>query len=123
MGQLEEVLIPLGAFWVIYMVIKISLDYKTKKALIEKGQVNENIKFLARHQNGFMASLKWGLVLLGVGIGLLGYKFAELETYDVRGDEEVLAFGMMALFAGIGLVVYYFIALRMSRENRLEDKE
>jgi hypothetical protein len=122
MEDLVAIIVPLGAFWLVFMIIKISLDYKTKKALIEKGQVNENIKFLAKHQNGFMSSLKWGLVLLGVGIGLMGYKFIDLGTYSRRGDEEVVAFGLMALFAGIGLVVYYFIAMKMSKQDKLEDR-
>ncbi|MBD3219212.1 MAG: hypothetical protein GF310_13130 [candidate division Zixibacteria bacterium] len=123
MEDFVAIIVPLGAFWLVFMIIKISLDYKTKKALIEKGQINENIKFLAKHQNGFMSSLKWGLILLGAGIALLGYnKLTDVGIYSGRGDEEVLALGMVALFAGFALVVYYSIASKKSKENNSEDE-
>jgi hypothetical protein len=117
MEHLEEILIPLASFWLIFMIIKTSLDYKTRKSLIDKGMVNEKVRFLSKYENGFMGSLKWGLVLLGIGVGLLIYKIVPASTFVYRGDEEVFAFGMMSLCAGVGLVIYYFIASSMSKKK------
>jgi len=112
----EAIIIPLASFWLIYMVIKISLDYKTRKALIEKGMINENVKFLAKIQNGFMSSLKWGLVLLGIGLGALIYRVIPMDRYSDYRHEEVM-FGLMILLAGLGLVIHYLIAAKSSRQN------
>lgn len=117
MEHLEAILIPLASFWMVFMIIKTSLDYKTRKSLIEKGMVNEKVRFLSKYEDGFMGSLKWGLVLLGIGFGLLIYKAMPADTFTYRGDEEVFAFGMMSLCAGVGLIAYYFIAAAMSRKK------
>jgi len=123
MEHLEEILIPLASFWLLFMIIKTSLDYKTRKNLIDKGMVNEKVRFLSKYEDGFMSSLKWGLVLLGIGLGLLIYKLMPAGTFVYRGDEEVFAFGMMSLFAGIGLIIYYFIAAAISRKKPQDGQE
>jgi hypothetical protein len=112
----EAIIIPLASFWLIFMVIKTSLEYKTRKVLIEKGMINENVKFLAKIQNGFMSSLKWGLVLLGIGLGALIYRVIPTDRYSEYHHEEVM-FGLMILLAGAGLVIHYLIAARASKHN------
>ena len=107
----EAVIIPIVSFWTVFMVIKTSLDYKTRKHLIEKGLVNKNVKFLQNFEGGFLSSLKWGLVLLGIGAALLITKIAD---YDF---EDEATFGAMFLAAGIGLVIYYFFAMFQAKNN------
>ena len=107
----EAVLIVLIVFWTFFMSIKTIFDYRTRKHLIDKGLVNKNVKFLQGFESGYLSSLKWGLVLLGIGGALIITKLAD---YDF---EDEATFGAMFLAAGVGLVVYYFIALFQAKNN------
>jgi hypothetical protein len=100
-------------FPIFYLMLKAILDYAAKKKLIEKGMVNENVKFLAGFEGGFLSSLKWGLVLMGIGAALV---IARLAKYDIE-EEGLFVFGLMFLLAGIGLLVHYFIAAQKSKEQ------
>jgi len=107
----ESIIIPLGMFFITYIIIKASLDYKTRKHLIEKGLVNKDVKFLSGFEGGFMSSLKWGLVLVGIGFALLISRMVDRDVAD-----EVM-FGAMFLAAGVGLVIHYFVAMTQARNN------
>jgi len=115
MNDPEAVIIPIGLFLITFMIIKNVLEYKTRRQLIEKGLVNKNVKFLQGFETGFLSSLKWGLVLIGVGAALL---ISRNASYNVR--EEVL-FGAMFLAAGIGQIVFYIIALFGPKKNLPEN--
>ncbi len=120
MGDLEEVLVPLAAFWLVFMIIKQSLDYKMKKRLIDKGLVDEKVKYLWKYQNGVMSSLKWGMILVAVGIGFLAYQIAP-KSYWADGEPEVFAFGIMLLLAGVALITYHIIAPRISKSHERDE--
>ena len=94
----------------IVAVIKIISDNRIKKMLIERGKVDENIKFLYQNKSlsDPLSSVKWGLVLIGFGVALL---LAQLFPYTVT-DEAMI--GLMFLFAGFGFLVYYFMAKSQS---------
>ena len=48
-----EVFIPIAMFAGIAIVTKIITDYKLRAKIIEKGNINENIKFLLNRNNPF----------------------------------------------------------------------
>jgi cytosine/uracil/thiamine/allantoin permease len=102
-------LIPLlGLFIAIVFIVKIGLEHRTKQKLIEKGLVDEKVKYLYG-QNGRMralSALKWALVLIGIGLAVI---IGQLVPDHMM--EEITAAGMF-LLAGIGLLVYYAIASR-----------
>jgi len=68
-----------------------------------------------------MGSLKWGMLFVGIGVGiLLGKIFA---SYSILG-EEVSMFSMICLFGGLSLVIYYFVERAIEKEttiNRSDD--
>ncbi|MBD3382242.1 MAG: hypothetical protein GF404_08595 [candidate division Zixibacteria bacterium] len=107
--EVSPVIIVFGAA---VLIVKYAMDYKVKHKLIEKGLVNEKVKFLSRHVNGHNDSIKWGLVLLGAGIGLVGVEFL---PFRYQTDE--IRVGMVAMFAGLGLVIHYFIATLFSKDK------
>ena len=97
-------LIPMVLFITVGWIVKIVSENKTRRFLIEKGDLNENVKFLFdKPQSQIAASMKWGFVLIGVGIALL----ISTMTYSITEEG---TFGLMFLFAGVGLLVFYFIA-------------
>ncbi len=97
------------------IMLKWYLDYLTRRRLIEKGLVDEKIKYLYfdTTERYAPASLKWGLVSLFTGAGIfvvksLPYRFQEGETF----------FGAMLIAAGLGLLLYYFIANAARRREQ-----
>lgn len=83
--------------------------HKERMTMIEKGLKPEDIKSM--YERGIirmnpLSSLKWGIVLVGVGLAvLLGMMLNNL--YFV---EEGVYPGLIALFGGLGLITFYMIA-------------
>ena len=102
----EEVLIPLVVFGAIVVVVKIISDTMTRHRLIAKGMADEKVKhlFVKDAQLQWLSSLKWGLILVGVGLALLLRQIAPFYV----SDESI--FGVMFIFAGIAFFIYYGIA-------------
>jgi hypothetical protein len=105
-----EVMIPISLFAMVFGIVYLAIRRKERMALIEKGL---SADVLEAHKRA-PSTLKWGMVFLGVGIGiLLGRILAE---YTMLGEEESF-FSMVFLFGGLALLIYYFI------EKKLERKE
>jgi len=106
----------MNGFWEVFPVIiifptfglafKWYLDYRTRRQLIEKGLVDEKIKYLQFNgmQNFAPSSLKWGLIFLLVGLTIV---IMRAVSEDIP-DEVIL--GSMLIAAGAGLLIYYKIA-------------
>ncbi|HRZ20575.1 MAG TPA: hypothetical protein P5184_02840, partial [Bacteroidales bacterium] len=77
-------------------------------ALIDKG-VDASI-FMTKKQTN--ATLKWGLFLIGLGIGLL---IAEILVKSTSMTDEAAYFSMIFLFGGIALLVSYFLDRRKEK--------
>jgi hypothetical protein len=113
MNQLEDVVVPIAIFGSFAYMFRIWLEYKTRKLLVEKGLVDEKVKFLY-HQAAdaqIPSSLKWGMVLIAMGLAIF---VAQQVAYNE--EEYVIAF--MALFGGIAMLVYHFLAMRWIKSNR-----
>ena len=112
--MLVHVVPLLGLFIAIAVIVKIALDHRTRQKLIDKGLVDEKVKYLYR-ENGdrrALGTLKWALVLIGIGLAVvIGQLVPE------RMMEEITAAGMF-LLAGVGLLVYYAIASRVVGRNK-----
>ncbi len=108
-----EVLIPGIIFGSFVAIIKIILDYRTKRLLIEKGEIDERARGFFAHdiEAQRLSSLKWGLVLVGLGLALM-LSYLNPELFDDGGT-----FGLMLLFAGIGFLVYFGLAQKMLRSS------
>ncbi len=106
-----EFLIPISFFALVYGVVYLLVRRKERLALVQKG-VDASI-----FDAGTKAptDLKWGLLLIGIGVGiLLGKVLAVYTTLD----EEPAFFSMICLFGGIGLIIYHFIANRIEAKSR-----
>ena len=110
-----EFLIPISLFVVIAYIIKVISDNRVRNRLIEKGQVDETVKDLFDNnvkQRG-LNSMKWGLVLIGLGLALF---IGQLFPYDVQ---EEITIGGMFFLAGVGFLIYYFIVKNMLGAEKL----
>lgn len=111
---MEDAIIVIAVFSGIALVFKIIGDAITRNRLIAKGLVDENVKYLFSKNTDLqpVSNIKWGLVLVGLGLALLIDQFS---PYYLR-DQSVL--GLMFLFAGIAFLVYYFIARSSIKEQQ-----
>ncbi len=85
--------------------------HKERMTIIEKGLNPEEIKSLyARtwYATSPLASLKWGILLVTVGAGLMIGLWLHSTYYVSEG----VVPGLMAVAGGLGLVVFYFVAQR-----------
>ncbi len=64
-------------------------------------------------------ALRWGLLALGAGLGLLVGSF--LARYTAI-DEEAAYFSMLLIFGGLGLLLSYLVQLRMDEKQHAQDK-
>ncbi len=107
-----EVLIPIAFFLMIYLVIKSYQENKTRQKLIDKGIVDDKAKQLmeATRESSHLNSLKWGMVLIAVGIALA---LANVFPYLFDGPAGV---GLMFLFAGAAFIIYHFVGAKQMKE-------
>jgi hypothetical protein len=101
------------------LMFKWYFEYRTRRQLIERGLVDENVKYLQfnKMENYAPSSLKWGLVFLFVGVAIVFLRI--LSEYIP--DEIVL--GTMLIAAGLGLLVYYVMADAARKRHESRSKE
>ncbi|MCK9218750.1 MAG: hypothetical protein M0P47_01705 [Bacteroidales bacterium] len=99
----NEFLIPISFFALVYGIVYLFVRRKERLALIQQG-IDASI--FESHKNQ-PSSLKWGLLLVGIGIGIILGKI--LAVYTTL-DEEPAFFSMICLFGGLGLIFYHILA-------------
>ncbi len=117
MDKMWEMLPLIVMAIVVPVIIKILTDSKTRRKLIEKGLVDENIKYLfqtkSRNYNG--ASLKWGMILIAVGLAIFVGQMSPLEMVPE------VTIGCMLIFGGIALVLYYLVVGKKADKSKEEN--
>jgi hypothetical protein len=113
LGVLAGIIIPLSLFAMIFGIVY--LNKREKLAMIERNMDPRSYK----PQSAPYQNLKWGLLLIGSGLGLF---FAFLLAHAVFSnyDDDVffLYVALIAVFGGTGL----FISYRIEKKEVL-DKE
>jgi hypothetical protein len=87
---------------------------KEKMALIERGI---NPKEGQSAPKPFL-SLKYGLLLVGLGIGLLVSLFTVIQTHMGEDNAVALYFGFLGIFGGAGLICSYAIEKKWLDEHQ-----
>jgi hypothetical protein len=110
---------PLGFFVICGFIVKLILDYRLKRRLLDKGEIDKNVTALFFNKAEYLAptSLKWGLVLIGLGLAII---IGQMLPYDY--DRGEITFSLMLLFAGIGLLIYYAVANQKLKEMKKNGK-
>jgi hypothetical protein len=115
MVPLSAIVLGIGlAFWSVYWNHqKRQLQYRERQLMIEKGLTPPPILLDEKHTTTPEASLRRGIVLLSLGIGL-GVAAAFLAPLD--RNEGLLPVSVVAAAIvgslGVGNLVYYFVARR-----------
>ncbi len=113
MEHFWEIFPVIAVFGAAVLIVKYALDYKTRQKLIDKGMVDEKVKYLFFQNSGigFGSSLKWGMVLVAVGIGAL------VGTFNTDHYDSELAISLMLVLGGVALILYYAIASHAARKS------
>jgi len=104
MEEIVPVLVTAIIFGFAYNVIFLLVRRSERMKMLEKG-VDASF-FMTKQQTGSQQALKFGLLFIGVAIGiLLGSILSETTVLP----EEASYFSMIFLFGGLGLVIHHFI--------------
>ena len=110
-----EILVPIAFFASVLGIVWVAVSARNKErlALIEKGLDSSIFKQLGQTHWRYGA-LKFGLLAIGVGIGLV-----IANILDVNGimDDEVAYFAMIFIFGGLGLLSYYKLMGKIKPEK------
>ena len=106
---LIPIIVSLAAFVMVIFLRK--YQNEERMAMIERGMSPADSKWHDRNRGA--SGIKWGLLLIGVGLGFLVGYFLDRQFYM----DEVGYFSMIFIFGGLGLVFSYLY------EKRQEEKE
>jgi hypothetical protein len=88
-------------------------NYRLKKSLLDARPADENILGLIRDLwRPGREALKWGLLLLSGGLGLV-----LLHFIPDTGEESVLDYGIEAVFLSAGFLIYYVLIKKKDHEK------
>ncbi|MDX2061694.1 MAG: DUF6249 domain-containing protein [Bacteroidia bacterium] len=109
--QLGLILTPLVIFYAIYGIVREYYSYQTRRRLIEQGLTEGQLRELfgkeGRPNEGALSSLKWGLMVLALGLSL--FVAQPIVTNLSAGGVVSVTLGLMFSFGGAALVAFYLI--------------
>jgi hypothetical protein len=110
---MENAIVTAVVFTGIYQIIKVFTDFLLKKRLISAGHVDKaDILDTPRDkEDSSFNTLKWGLVALFAGAGLLVIALIE-QSGDMRfmpGNHSYLPVGIELIAISLGFLVYFTI--------------
>ncbi len=102
-------LIPITLFICIVMAIKVVVEARLRKGMVENHASEDLVKsmLVADEQSRRLSALKWGLVLTSVGIAFGLVSALHLDSNNPG------TFGLLIGAAGVGMLAYHFIANRV----------
>jgi len=122
---LAGILIPMSLFATVFGIVY--LRSRENMAMIEKGM---NPRQQAKSTPRPFMSLKYGLLLIGVGIGLISAYLIDANTHHTHvtaagtvyeSDNPAIYFALIGIGGGIGLVLSYVIEKKHWLDKRAEE--
>ncbi len=101
-----------------FYIIKMFTDYLLKRRIIknghfEKADILEPISAKDEEPQS-LKSLKWALVALMAGLGMIVAQLAgrslHFDSYDL--EESMIPMGIELTFIGLGFLIYFFVAIK-----------
>jgi 4-amino-4-deoxy-L-arabinose transferase-like glycosyltransferase len=118
----EEIIVPVVLFGGTAVVLWKFFEgrHKERMAMIEKGVSPAEFKSPSSTpfrlwQGTVLSNLKWGLLFVFSGIGLLVGQ--QLEYY-FGFHEDSAVFGSILITGGLALIIFYFIASKKLKEKK-----
>lgn len=109
-----EILIPISLFFLVGFLAKNGMEHKTMRQLINRGENLGDMKEILAtlsHRTSVSGSMKWGLILVGIGVAFI------VAQFFPRGMQDEMAVAFMFILAGLGLIFYYYYYGKSNEEN------
>jgi hypothetical protein len=102
----KNLIIPIVLFLCVTYTIKIVVDAYSRRKLLQIQGPTQDLALVLENEAAASRqnSLRWGLVLLAIGIG-----FGLLEIFNLR-DVTAGMFAILLGMTGLGHLVYFFLA-------------
>jgi len=112
---MEDALVTVAAFGGIYFVIKVFTDFLLKRKIIKAGHIDKAgiLEATSGVEKDSYPTLKWGLVTLFAGAGLIIIAFISTNSQNwelTHGDHAFLPVGIELIAISLGFLVYFVIA-------------
>ena len=102
-------------FFGLVSIIRAITDYQLRRKLIQLGHVDrQSSAVLQPPQDNRLSALKWGLIILFGGIGLIIISAVGID------EDSPLPFGIEAVSIAVGFLMYYFLS-RNAVESPVSD--
>jgi hypothetical protein len=114
LGVLIPILVPISMFAMIFGIVY--LHKRERMAMIERGMDPRNYKPRSQTYN----TLKWGLLLIGAGLGLfIAYVLDHTCLESMNRDEQnpAIYFALIAVFGGLGLFISFLMERKAEARN------
>jgi hypothetical protein len=107
---MEELFISIVVFSGIYFILKLIADYLLRRKIIKAGHIDKagilSPAIAEGEEINKYPSLKWGLVALMAGLGLI---VIETTCGTNEFEHSVLPFGIELVFVASGFLIYFLI--------------
>lgn len=100
-------------FWGIISILRINRESKIKARMVELGHLEPEKQWITQKSASVAdtyANLKYGILLVAVGIGLMLVKDLDIEFNSST------MIGIVAIVAGLGFLVYFLIMKYLYRK-------
>ncbi len=114
---MEGILIPLGAFAMIYGIVKLNIRKKERLMLIQAGLDPATFD---KSEKKSLSTAKLGMLLVAIGLGILLANI--IVRFEVM-DRDAAVFSLVFLFGGISLLVSYFLEKKQLKEHLTTEKK
>jgi len=117
MEHLSEIAVTGVVFFGIYHILTLISDHLLKRKLIKAGQYEKvgilEAKRTVSEESNKYPSLKWGLVALMTGIGLIIIEIMRAANpYMWNVENAAMPFGILLVFISAGFLIYFFFMNR-----------
>jgi purine-cytosine permease-like protein len=110
MKSLAPFIVMIAILITIASIIIVLSNYTLKRRIIDKGPLDEHsLKFLEKLTGAGSEILKWGIIILFGGIGLVVLEFVPFDA-----NISPLPYGIEAIFIALGFLLYYYLVQRKS---------
>ncbi|HEX9934744.1 MAG TPA: DUF6249 domain-containing protein [bacterium] len=115
MANMTPVFVLAVIFLGLIGIMKVMSDNRLRHKLIDKGLLDENVKYLYKRENGASAysNFKWGLICVAVG---LAFSISWILPHRWSMSHEGVTVALLFLFVGLALLIYH------ARISKLEPK-
>lgn len=101
MDELIPIVAIISVFGSVILFVTILTNYSLKKKLIDKDMVNNETANLFSKKDSRQNALKWGLIILFGGLGLIIIDSMNLD------NDEAMPYGIEAVCISVGFLIYY----------------